>query len=274
MTRTVRRKALLCCLALFATSSCDRSGDDAPSASASTATTTTGCKSALTGRLIALRPGASAIGGDIAPSALEFRAGEYALTIDGGPAAATLPGLLALLRKNCVKATFFLNGKTALAQKALVAEILRDGHSLGSLTWDASSRPTSEADVETALRRGAGAVEASGWERDIPPGQARLVRLPFMAHHQITDTFASFLRRESFIVANVDADPEDWRNQPPRISLRRMLAAFPDRGVIRIHDGPPNSVELLGLIFSLLEQRKATLVTIAIADQQARSTAR
>jgi peptidoglycan/xylan/chitin deacetylase (PgdA/CDA1 family) len=58
-----------------------------------------------------------------------------AFTFDDGPNPRWTPPLLELLAKHNVRATFFLIGQYAAAQRALVRETLAAGHLIGNHTW-------------------------------------------------------------------------------------------------------------------------------------------
>jgi peptidoglycan/xylan/chitin deacetylase (PgdA/CDA1 family) len=60
---------------------------------------------------------------------------EIALTFDDGPNPRWTPQLLELLAKHNVRATFFLIGQYAAAQRALVRQTLAAGHLIGNHTW-------------------------------------------------------------------------------------------------------------------------------------------
>jgi peptidoglycan/xylan/chitin deacetylase (PgdA/CDA1 family) len=63
------------------------------------------------------------------------RPGELALTFDDGPNPAWTPQLLDILASHGVHATFFLLGKYAQAQPALVRQIAAAGHLIGNHSW-------------------------------------------------------------------------------------------------------------------------------------------
>ena len=63
------------------------------------------------------------------------RPGELALTFDDGPSATWTPRLLDLLAGHGVKATFFVLGKHAEAEPALVRRIVAEGHLVGNHSW-------------------------------------------------------------------------------------------------------------------------------------------
>ena len=63
------------------------------------------------------------------------RPGELALTFDDGPNPACTPRLLDLLAAHDVRATFFMVGRYAQAEPALVRRIAQAGHLIGNHSW-------------------------------------------------------------------------------------------------------------------------------------------
>lgn len=53
------------------------------------------------------------------------------LTFDDGPSKEYTQKLLSLLRRYGIKATFFVIGETALENKEIISEMVRDGHTIG-----------------------------------------------------------------------------------------------------------------------------------------------
>jgi peptidoglycan/xylan/chitin deacetylase (PgdA/CDA1 family) len=68
--------------------------------------------------------------------------------------------------------------------------------------------------------------------------------------------------RMGLIVASYDVSPEDWRNDAPQESLRRLRQRLNtvDRGVIVMHDVQENTVPLLPMILDELKSRGARIV--------------
>jgi peptidoglycan/xylan/chitin deacetylase (PgdA/CDA1 family) len=64
------------------------------------------------------------------------RPGELALTFDDGPNPAWTPRLLDIRAANDVRATFFMVGRFAQAERALVRRILDAGHLIGNHSWN------------------------------------------------------------------------------------------------------------------------------------------
>jgi len=70
-----------------------------------------------------------------APRRSENGPDEIALTFDDGPNPRWTPQLLELLAKHNVRATFFLIGQYAAAQRSLVRQTHKAGHLIGNHTW-------------------------------------------------------------------------------------------------------------------------------------------
>ena len=80
----------------------------------------------------AMAPGSQRFGATLtAPR----RPGELALTFDDGPNPACTPRLLDILAQHDVRATFFLVGRYAYAEPALVRRIQAAGHLIGNHSW-------------------------------------------------------------------------------------------------------------------------------------------
>lgn len=228
------------------------------------------CKSAITGRRVALAADGVGFGSGIEPSSLQLRPKEYVLTIDDGPRPDRLPEILAILREHCVRATFFLVGKRALAQGELVQRILREGHSIASHSWDHPDMTGwPEEAIEQTMMRGADAVEAAAWQGDPPAGRMRLIRQPSRGWVTPDPPFLAFMRKHHFQLANVDLTPEDWRDNPPAQSYRRLFSQRKDRGVIVLHDGPRNTPELLRMILQRFREDGARVVALDLPGAQA-----
>src|SRR3569623_2562171 len=65
------------------------------------------------------------------PATLPLADKELVLTFDDGPWPGTTPAVLAALKAECVKATFFLLGRNAQAHPGLVRREAAEGHTIG-----------------------------------------------------------------------------------------------------------------------------------------------
>lgn len=191
---------------------------------------------------------------------LPLSANEYVLTFDDGPNAKTTQSLLRTLKDACVHASFFMVGKHAEKDPADVRAIVAAEHTVGSHSYDhvdLTKLPLDDAEAE--IKRGKEAVERAAGSSQSGPVVDRLFRFP---DNYETPELIAAARTLGLTVASYDISPEDWRGTPPEETLARLRIALnhADRGVIVMHDGQPNTVLLLPMVFSELRMRHARIV--------------
>ena len=94
------------------------------------------------------------------PKTLPLQPKEVVLTFDDGPWPGTTDAVLAALRHECVKASFFMLGRNAAAHPALARKVLAEGHTVAHHTYSHPllshmSLPRAEAE----MNRGFAAVD-------------------------------------------------------------------------------------------------------------------
>jgi peptidoglycan/xylan/chitin deacetylase (PgdA/CDA1 family) len=152
-----------------------------------------------------------------------------ALTFDDGPNPGITPGLLDLLERHQIHATFFVIGKFVRECPALAAEIAARGHVIGNhtethpdLIWHRSRRIEEElAHCQEAIHAATGQVTV--WMR--PPFGFRGPQLD------------AVVRRGGFsAVVMWSAWAWDWKPQPAAPMIERLRRA---RGgdIVLLHDG-------------------------------------
>src|ERR1700704_7118085 len=89
-----------------------------------------------TSRVLVVDPATSPrVGLKSFPQTLPLQDHEVVLTFDDGPWPATTSKVLKALADECVRATFFLIGKSASEHPGLVRRIAAEGHTIGHHTW-------------------------------------------------------------------------------------------------------------------------------------------
>src|SRR5476651_214238 len=136
------------------------------------------------------------------PQTLPLDDHEVVLTFDDGPSLATTPRVLAALAHECVHATFFLIGRSASEQPALVRRIAAGNHTIGHHTWRHPSlkRMTLSAATEE-IDRGIAADEVAlhGVANRIP--STRFFRFPGF---ESTPATLDLLQSRSIVVFGAD----------------------------------------------------------------------
>ncbi len=178
-----------------------------------------------------------------------------ALTFDDGPHAGKTQELLMVLRTAHVPATFFVVGKMADRYPQLIREIARDGHELANHTYSHPDMSRlSDAQVISELEKTRAVIhKLSGQEGYLfrPPGgdfSRRMVRLTAKAGYRMV--LWSVLTR----------DVEGASSASMRA---RILKGADDGGIILMHSGMKNTLDMLPGVIAQLRQRGYHFVTIS-----------
>lgn len=157
--------------------------------------------------------------------------GEVVLTFDDGPIRGPTRAVLNALDAHCVKATFFVVGRMAVADPDMVREYDRRGHSVGTHTWSHAKLhelPPLEARREIEL--GISAVQLA-MGKPIAP----FFRFPYLG-----ETRAMLQHVQGRHVANfgIDIDSKDYRALEAADVVSQVMAdlAVSGKGVILFHD--------------------------------------
>ena len=173
----------------------------APSESASSAPASgTGGGEGTSALPVAARTDASGVAGVQATT----ESGAVALTFDDGPDPNYTPKMLALLKKNDVKATFCLVGVQVQQFPQLVRDIVADGHTLCNHTWkhDTKLGTRGEDAIRADIQRTQEAIQAAA-----PGAEVKYFRHPGGMWTPRAVKVASAMGLASI---GWDVDPMDW----------------------------------------------------------------
>ena len=181
-------------------------------------------------------------------AALPLAAGEVVITFDDGPRPESTPKVLAALRAQCVRATFFMVGEPLARQPELARQVRAQGHSIGLHGNTHAHAPAQSAAeqladlhaVQEAYRR-AFDVAAPAW------------RFPFLEE---TPTLTEALKAQAITVVSVDVAIDDWLpGQSPRMLADRLVERLSHSGggIILMHDAQDQTAEALPLLLSVLK---------------------
>jgi peptidoglycan/xylan/chitin deacetylase (PgdA/CDA1 family) len=214
-----------------------------------------------TSRVLKVNPDITAGFGRPFP-AIPLSEGEIVLTFDDGPAPNSTPQILDILARECLRATFFMIGKRADSSPKIVVRARDGGHTLGSHSY--SHRNLDTLPFEQAaedIRRGFEAVERAAFGPGSGGARARLFRFP---QYKSTPELVSFIRNHKGAVAGPDISSEDWRGQPPELTMERVrrLLDRRNRGMLSLHDNQKNTVAVLPMVIGEIRARGMRVVHI------------
>jgi peptidoglycan/xylan/chitin deacetylase (PgdA/CDA1 family) len=179
------------------------------------------------------------------PQTLPLGDHEVVLTFDDGPLPATTPRVLAALAAECVRATFFLIGKSASEYPDLVRRIAAEGHSIGHHTWQHPSlMRIKPAEAVEEIDRGIAADEMAlhGVATTIP--STPFFRFPGF---EMTQATLDLLQSRGIVVFGADLWASDWNPMTPKQELKLLIdrLKIAGKGIILLHDPKAHTAAML-----------------------------
>lgn len=196
---------------------------------------------------------------------------EVVLTFDDGPLPTTTSKILSALARECVRATFFLIGKSAEANPQIVQRIADAGHSIGHHTW---SHPIlskiSPAAALIDIDRGIEADKLALHSAKTGDASARFFRFPGFAS---TPSLLETLKSRGIVVFGADLWASDWNVMSPQQELRLLTSRLDSvgKGIILLHDTKNQTANMLPAFLQYLRRNgyKVVHVVPAAADKSA-----
>jgi peptidoglycan/xylan/chitin deacetylase (PgdA/CDA1 family) len=189
-----------------------------------------------------------------------------ALTFDDGPHPDYTPKLLAILRKYKVKATFFVIGKMVEQYPELVRAEDADGNQIGNHTYhhvNLKYIPLDEIALEwQACNAAVKSVIGKAMKYCRPPGG-----------DYDRDVITAAMDAGLTTVLWTD-DPADYAGPGDRVIEERVLDRIGNGGIILLHDGVQQTVDILPQIIQSLQRRGFQFQTAEKMDRGLRSSQR
>lgn len=179
---------------------------------------------------------------------------EVALTFDDGPHPKFTPQILAILRKYNIKATFFVVGKMAKQYPYLVRAEAAAGHDVGNHTYD-----------HVNLTKVPIPMISTEWTKCNQTIKSILGRDPVFARppggDYDKDVIKAAMAADLTTVLWTD-DPGDYAKPGDKTIENRVLRRMDNGGIILIHDGIQQTIDVLPQIIQHLQGRGYKFVTM------------
>ncbi|MBI3722240.1 MAG: polysaccharide deacetylase family protein [Fimbriimonas ginsengisoli] len=176
-----------------------------------------------------------------------------ALTFDDGPHAGLTERLLAILRQEKVKATFFIVGRMAERYPHLVRMEAAEGHEIANHTYSHFRLPAlTPAQMEQELRC------CSATLQRIMGVPTRLFRPP---GGEYDDRVVALTKRLGLTMVLWTSDPADFAYPPAPVIEQRILRRIDNGGIILLHDGVPQTMAMLPDLIRRLKSQGYRFVT-------------
>jgi peptidoglycan/xylan/chitin deacetylase (PgdA/CDA1 family) len=189
------------------------------------------------------------------PQTLPLAPKEVVLTFDDGPVPGTTPRVLDTLKRDCVKASFFLLGRNARAHPELARRELAEGHTVAYHTF---SHPLLDrmplAAAEGEIDRGFAAIDSVLYGQAGAEPKTPFFRFPgFASNAALLDR----LERRRIVVFGADLWASDWNRMPPDIELALVLGRIEKTGggIVLFHDTRAQTAAMLPSLLKSLKNR-------------------
>ena len=157
--------------------------------------------------------------------------GEVVLTFDDGPSPNDTREVLAVLAKECTKATFFIVGERLALHPEIVKEVAEQGHTIGTHTW---SHPNlARLSLPDVTREIEATFDAA--QKASPAPVAPFFRYPYLSSSKLA---VDYLRSRNIGQFAVDIDSSDWRLRSSEGVIKKVMSGLKKRGrgIILMHD--------------------------------------
>lgn len=184
------------------------------------------------------------------------------LTFDDGPDPVWTPQVLNILKEKKAPATFFVVGQNALGQRALLNQIVADGHELGNHSF---THPNI-ANVSGVQAR----LELNVTQRLVQAYTGRSMRLfraPYFGDAEAStagELNAALIAQESgYTNVGLHVDPQDWQTQPADEIVQSVIAQVEDRSgdetrqIILLHDGGGDRRQTISALPKIIDELRA-----------------
>lgn len=179
---------------------------------------------------------------------------QIALTFDDGPHPQFTPSLLRILASYNAKATFFLVGEKAEQAPELVKQEVAAGHSIGNHTYHhVNLNKIPQRLVATEIRACGDVLKGITGQ---PP---HLFRPPGGDYDR---PVAETINGLGYTLVLWTDDPGDYASPGTKLIEARILNKLANGGIILIHDGVQQTVDVLPSLLQSLQRRGFEFVTV------------
>jgi peptidoglycan/xylan/chitin deacetylase (PgdA/CDA1 family) len=179
------------------------------------------------------------------PQTLPLGDREVVLTFDDGPWPPTTRRVLTALSNECVRATFFLIGKSASEHPDLVRRIAAGGHTVAHHTWSHRSLThTKPSETTEEIDRGISAVEMALHGVATTTPSTPFFRFPGF---EATPATLDLLQSRGIVVFGADFWASDWNPMTPKQELQLITDRLKEagKGIILLHDPKGHTAAML-----------------------------
>jgi peptidoglycan/xylan/chitin deacetylase (PgdA/CDA1 family) len=179
------------------------------------------------------------------PQTLPLADHEVVLTFDDGPRPPHTQKVLAALAQECVRATFFLVGKSSAEFPALVRRTAAEGHTIAHHTWShPMSSKISFEHMKEDIDHGIAADEMALHGVSTTTPSTPFFRFPYF---DSTPATLDLLQSRGIAVFGADLWASDWEDITPEQELKKLTERLEadGKGIILLHDAQARTAAMM-----------------------------
>lgn len=186
---------------------------------------------------------------------------QVTLSFDNGPDPEITPGVLDVLAKHSLKATFFVLGRKVItsAGRPLAERAHAEGHWIGNHTYS-HTKPLGELDAATALREFEQAEHSLDWLNQQPRLFRPYGRQGRLGKHLLHPAVVGKIIEDKFTVVLWNAVPGDWRDPDGWVETALKQCTSQDWSLLVLHDHVPGALKHLDRFLSCLKDEDVKIV--------------
>src|SRR6516165_300023 len=186
---------------------------------------------------------------------------EVVLSFDDGPRVGGTESILKALDDQCLKATFFQIGRSAMAHSDLTRGVIVAGMTVGTHTW--SHRNLAGLGYNKAVEQIERGISAVTIAADGPI--APFFRFPELQH---TQQLVDYLGRRDIATMSADVDSRDFTMHSPTPVVESVISQLNHRGkgIVLLHDLHKNTAEAVPELLRQLNAGGYKIVHIVPKD--------
>ena len=170
--------------------------------------------------------------------------------------------MLDALKRECVRASFFVLGRSAAAHPALLRRALQEGHTIAHHSFAhplLNHMPVDAAEAE--INRGFAAVDATLYGKAERSPVTPFFRFPGFASNQV---LLDRLERRHIAVFGADLWASDWNPMTPAQQLALVLERLDSTrgGILLFHDTKQQTAAMVPEFLRVLKRRGYTVVHV------------
>ena len=179
-----------------------------------------------------------------------------ALTYDDGPHAKLTPQLLDILKRENVRATFFVLGSLVEAYPQIVQRMAADGHEVANHTWDHPRLPSLSAEkLDRQIRETTAIIEKNTGQK------VTIMRPTYGLYNERVKNDLLEKYRLDMILWSVD--PNDWKKPGANTVARRLIEGAHPGAILLAHDIHPGTIQATPKAIAGLKAKGYEFVTVS-----------